>query len=148
MNPLYDALKDQTEQSLPSFTFITPNRCDDMHDTCSPYGSGVSNGDQWLQAWMSLIVQSHGYLAHDTAIAPVYRSDGSGTNFLFSDYLSKASPKFKDTVGAATSVQWPVGIGAKARGSAPSLRRAARFRRRRLSSRKASRALLDHPLRR
>ena len=49
----------------------------------------------------------------DTAIAPVYRSDGSGTNFLFSDYLSKSSPKFKDAVGAATSVQWPVGIGAK-----------------------------------
>jgi phosphate transport system substrate-binding protein len=49
----------------------------------------------------------------DTAIAPVYRSDGSGTNFLFSDYLSKSSPKFKDNVGAATSVQWPVGIGAK-----------------------------------
>jgi phosphate transport system substrate-binding protein len=48
-----------------------------------------------------------------TAIAPVYRSDGSGTNFLFSDYLSKSSPKFKDSVGAATSVQWPVGIGAK-----------------------------------
>jgi phosphate transport system substrate-binding protein len=49
----------------------------------------------------------------DTAIAPVYRSDGSGTNFLFSDYLSKASPKFKDTIGANTSVQWPAGIGAK-----------------------------------
>jgi phosphate transport system substrate-binding protein len=49
----------------------------------------------------------------DTAIAPVYRSDGSGTNFLFSDYLSKSSPKFKDTIGAATSVQWPTGIGAK-----------------------------------
>src|SRR5581483_4094235 len=49
----------------------------------------------------------------DTAIAPVYRSDGSGTNFLFSDYLSKSSPKFQDSVGAATSVQWPVGIGAK-----------------------------------
>jgi phosphate transport system substrate-binding protein len=49
----------------------------------------------------------------DTAIAPVYRSDGSGTNFLFSDYLSKSSPKFKDAVGAATSVQWPTGIGAK-----------------------------------
>jgi phosphate transport system substrate-binding protein len=48
-----------------------------------------------------------------TAIAPVYRSDGSGTNFLFSDYLSKASSKFKENVGAATSVQWPVGIGAK-----------------------------------
>lgn len=49
----------------------------------------------------------------DTAIAPIYRSDGSGTNFLFSDYLSKSSPKFKDQIGANTSVQWPVGIGAK-----------------------------------
>ena len=48
-----------------------------------------------------------------TAIAPVYRSDGSGTNFLFSDYLSKASPKFLSTIGANTSVQWPTGIGAK-----------------------------------
>ena len=49
----------------------------------------------------------------DQAIAPVYRSDGSGTNFLFSDYLSKSSPKFKDSIGANTSVQWPTGIGAK-----------------------------------
>jgi phosphate transport system substrate-binding protein len=48
-----------------------------------------------------------------TAIAPVYRSDGSGTNFLFSDYLSKSSPKFQSSIGANTSVQWPVGIGAK-----------------------------------
>jgi phosphate transport system substrate-binding protein len=48
-----------------------------------------------------------------TAIAPVYRSDGSGTNFLFSDYLSKASPKFGTTIGANSSVQWPIGIGAK-----------------------------------
>jgi phosphate transport system substrate-binding protein len=48
-----------------------------------------------------------------TAIAPVYRSDGSGTNFLFSDYLSKESPKFQSTIGANTSVQWPIGIGAK-----------------------------------
>jgi phosphate transport system substrate-binding protein len=48
-----------------------------------------------------------------TAIAPVYRSDGSGTNFLFSDYLSKANPKFLSSIGANTSVQWPTGIGAK-----------------------------------
>lgn len=48
-----------------------------------------------------------------TAIAPVYRSDGSGTNFLFTNYLSQVSPKFKSQVGANTSVQWPVGIGAK-----------------------------------
>jgi phosphate transport system substrate-binding protein len=49
----------------------------------------------------------------DTAIAPVYRSDGSGTNFLFTDYLSKSSPTFKEKIGANASVQWPVGIGAK-----------------------------------
>jgi phosphate transport system substrate-binding protein len=48
-----------------------------------------------------------------TAIAPVYRSDGSGTNFLFSDYLSKSNPKFLSSIGANTSVQWPTGIGAK-----------------------------------
>ena len=48
-----------------------------------------------------------------TAIAPIYRSDGSGTNFLFSDYLSKQSAGFKEKIGANTSVQWPVGIGAK-----------------------------------
>jgi phosphate transport system substrate-binding protein len=49
----------------------------------------------------------------DTAIAPVSRSDGSGTNFLFSDYLSKESAKFKSSIGANSSVQWPTGIGAK-----------------------------------
>jgi phosphate transport system substrate-binding protein len=49
----------------------------------------------------------------DSAIAPVYRSDGSGTNFLFTDYLSKANPKFKESIGANASVQWPTGIGAK-----------------------------------
>jgi phosphate transport system substrate-binding protein len=48
-----------------------------------------------------------------TIIAPVYRSDGSGTNFLFSHYLSQVSPKFKESIGEATSVQWPAGIGAK-----------------------------------
>lgn len=49
----------------------------------------------------------------DTAIAPAYRSDGSGTNFLFTTYLSSVNAKFKDTVGANSSVQWPAGIGAK-----------------------------------
>jgi phosphate transport system substrate-binding protein len=47
------------------------------------------------------------------AIAPVYRSDGSGTNFLFTTYLSTVSPKFKKDVGAEASVAWPAGIGAK-----------------------------------
>ena len=48
-----------------------------------------------------------------TAIAPVYRSDGSGTNFLFTTYLSSVSPQFKSEIGADASVQWPTGLGAK-----------------------------------
>jgi phosphate transport system substrate-binding protein len=49
----------------------------------------------------------------DTAIAVVHRSDGSGTTFLFTNYLSEANPDWKEQVGADASVQWPVGIGAK-----------------------------------
>jgi phosphate transport system substrate-binding protein len=48
-----------------------------------------------------------------SAIAVVHRSDGSGTTFIFTNYLSKVSPDWSDNVGASTSVQWPVGIGAK-----------------------------------
>ena len=46
-------------------------------------------------------------------ILPVYRSDGSGTSYIFTDYLSKVSPDFQSKVGKATSVRWPVGIGQK-----------------------------------
>ncbi|WP_192182248.1 phosphate ABC transporter substrate-binding protein PstS [Mesorhizobium amorphae] len=48
-----------------------------------------------------------------TAIAVVHRSDGSGTTFNFTDYLSKLSPDWKDKVGSDTAVEWPVGVGAK-----------------------------------
>jgi phosphate transport system substrate-binding protein len=48
-----------------------------------------------------------------TEITPVHRSDGSGTNYIFCDYLSKAYPEFKQKVGVATSVNWPGGIGGK-----------------------------------
>ncbi|HML29477.1 MAG TPA: phosphate ABC transporter substrate-binding protein PstS [Hyphomicrobium sp.] len=47
------------------------------------------------------------------AIAVVSRSDGSGTTFVWTNYLSKVSPEFKQKVGSNTSVQFPVGIGAK-----------------------------------
>jgi phosphate transport system substrate-binding protein len=46
-------------------------------------------------------------------ILPVYRSDGSGTTYIFTDFLSKVSPEFQKTIGKATSVKWPLGIGAK-----------------------------------
>src|SRR5580698_5786119 len=46
-------------------------------------------------------------------ITVVHRSDGSGTSFVFTDYLSKVSPEWKSRVGADTSVKWPVGLGGK-----------------------------------
>ncbi len=46
-------------------------------------------------------------------IVVVHRSDGSGTNFVFTDFLSKVSPEFKTKVGADTSVNWPTGLAAK-----------------------------------
>ena len=47
------------------------------------------------------------------AISIVHRSDGSGTTFIFTDYLSKVSPEWSTKVGHKTAVDWPVGIGAK-----------------------------------
>jgi phosphate transport system substrate-binding protein len=46
-------------------------------------------------------------------VVVVHRADGSGTTFLFTDYLSKVSADWKSKVGANTAVEWPVGIGAK-----------------------------------
>jgi phosphate transport system substrate-binding protein len=48
-----------------------------------------------------------------TDIAVAHRSDGSGTTYIFVDYLSKVSPAFKQKVGVATSVNWPTGVGGK-----------------------------------
>ena len=49
----------------------------------------------------------------DQAIAVVHRSDGSGTTFIFATFLSRVSADWKNNVGAATAIDWPVGIGAK-----------------------------------
>ncbi len=48
-----------------------------------------------------------------TDITVVHRSDGSGTTFIWVDYLSKVSPEWKTKVGAAASVNWPTGVGGK-----------------------------------
>ena len=48
-----------------------------------------------------------------TAITPVYRSDGSGTTFIFTSYLSKVSPVWQSSIGADKTVQWPAGVGGK-----------------------------------
>jgi phosphate transport system substrate-binding protein len=49
----------------------------------------------------------------DQAIAVVRRADGSGTSFIFTNYLSKVSDEWKQKVGEGTAVQWPVGLGGK-----------------------------------
>ncbi len=49
----------------------------------------------------------------DLAIAVMHRSDGSGTSYVFTDYLSKVSKEWNDKVGKKTSVDWPAGLGAK-----------------------------------
>jgi hypothetical protein len=54
--------------SLPTFSFVTPNICNDMHDACSPYASAVLNGDHWLQTWMPRILSSPSYQAGTTAV--------------------------------------------------------------------------------
>src|ERR671931_304156 len=46
-------------------------------------------------------------------IVVVHRSDGSGTSFVFTDYLSKVSPDWQQKVGKGTSVNWPVGLGGR-----------------------------------
>jgi phosphate transport system substrate-binding protein len=49
----------------------------------------------------------------DKEIIVVHRSDGSGTTFIWTDYLSKVSPEWKSQVGSDTSVKWPMGMGGK-----------------------------------
>ncbi len=53
----------------------------------------------------------------DTSIIPVHRADGSGTSFIFTDYLSSVNPAWADSVGKGSSVKWPAGIGLAAKGS-------------------------------
>jgi phosphate transport system substrate-binding protein len=54
-----------------------------------------------------------GVMLPDQEIAVVHRSDGSGTTYIFSDYLCQVSPEWKEKVGKNTELKWPVGIGAQ-----------------------------------
>jgi phosphate transport system substrate-binding protein len=79
---------------------------------------GMVLGDIFLgkiKSWNDAAIQKLNPAAKLPAqpIVVVHRSDGSGTTFLFTDYLSKVNPEWKSKVGANTAVEWPVGIGAK-----------------------------------
>jgi phosphate transport system substrate-binding protein len=66
---------------------------------------------KWNDA--ALKANNEGVALPDMNITFVHRSDGSGTTFIFSDYMTKISSKWADAVGAGKSLQWPVGMGAK-----------------------------------
>jgi phosphate transport system substrate-binding protein len=61
----------------------------------------------------ALMAANPGVKLPDKSIVVVHRSDGSGTTFVWTDFLSKVSPEWKSQVGSNTSVKWPVGLGAK-----------------------------------
>jgi phosphate transport system substrate-binding protein len=61
----------------------------------------------------AIVALNPGLRLPDAKITVVHRSDGSGTSFNFTNYLSKVSPAWKSKVGEGTAVQWPVGIGGK-----------------------------------
>ena len=60
-----------------------------------------------------IVKDNPGVSLPDHGILPVYRSDGSGTTYIFTDFLSKVSPDFASKIGKNTSVRWPLGIGQK-----------------------------------
>lgn len=66
---------------------------------------------KWNDARIAAI--NPGVTLPDLAITPVYRSDGSGTTFVFTNYLSTQSQEFQGSVGKGKQVTWPVGIGGK-----------------------------------
>lgn len=61
----------------------------------------------------AIVAMNPGLPLPDAAISPVRRADGSGTTFLFVNYLSKVSPEWKTKVGEGTAVNWPTGAGGK-----------------------------------
>jgi phosphate transport system substrate-binding protein len=66
---------------------------------------------KWNDA--AIAAENPGVSLPATDIAVVHRSDGSGTTYIFCDFLSKVSPEWKSEVGVATSVKWPLGVGGK-----------------------------------
>src|SRR2546426_9891606 len=66
---------------------------------------------KWSDARLAAV--NPGVKLPDQDVVVVHRSDGSGTSFIWTDYLSKISPEWEQKVGRGTSVNWPVGLGGK-----------------------------------
>ena len=78
-------------------------------------GIYLGNITKWNDAKIAAL--NPGLTLPDTSIIPVHRADGSGTSFIFTDYLSNVNPAWANTVGKGASVKWPIGIGLAAKGS-------------------------------
>jgi phosphate transport system substrate-binding protein len=75
----------------------------------------LGNITRWNDAKIAAL--NPGVELPDLGIIPVHRSDGSGTTFIFTDYLGSISPVWADSVGKGTSVKWPASIGIGAKGN-------------------------------
>lgn len=75
----------------------------------------LGNIKNWNDAKIAAL--NPGVALPDLPIIPVHRSDGSGTTFIFSDYLGSVNASWADTVGKGVAVKWPAGIGLGAKGS-------------------------------
>jgi phosphate transport system substrate-binding protein len=75
----------------------------------------MGNIQKWNDAKIAAL--NPGVALPDLPVIPVHRSDGSGTTFIFSDYLTSVNPAWADTVGKGTAVKWPAGVGLGAKGS-------------------------------
>jgi len=71
----------------------------------------LGNITKWNDAKIAAL--NPGVNLPDLPVVVVHRSDGSGTTFIFTDYLSSISPAWEKTVGKGTSVKWPAGLGGK-----------------------------------
>ena len=75
--------------------------------------SGIFLGKVTMWNDPSIAKENPGVTLPSTPIVPVHRSDGSGTSYVFTDYLAKVNPEWAKNVGRGTSVNWPVGLGGK-----------------------------------
>lgn len=71
----------------------------------------LGNVRKWNDPKIAAVNPGVKFPAQDIAV--VHRSDGSGTTYIWCDFLSKVSPEYKQKVGVSTSVNWPAGVGAK-----------------------------------
>jgi phosphate transport system substrate-binding protein len=97
-------------------TYNLPSGPKDLNlDAATIEGIYVGEIKKWNDSKIAAL--NKGAVLPDVAILPVYRSDGSGTTAIFTDYMSKASASWKSKIGAGKAVKWPTGVGIGGKGN-------------------------------